>query len=659
MQNQAFMKVDISSILGQINENITFFQPLFEAIINSLDAQATKIDIDIKTDRQKTLFDNVERVSIVGYSVTDNGVGFNKDNRESFSKYLSTYKQKIGCKGIGRFTWLKIFGKIDVVSYTGTEKVSFNFNKNFSENNIKIENNENIPQTTINFNDINTDYYKKYNNEKLIDSDDSLIIDIEKIKEIISDYLSVKLFLLNNSGTKFNITLKLGKNITTINNDNIIKFKEKIFTISSSVGENQQQIKYDFSLYYAFENNEKNIHKHFYCAHGRTVKPFTRSIDPKLLPNDDSSIMLLTSEYFNERTNNEWNEFIFSMSDNNKTLTNPLPIPYINEHLRTVIDTILLEKYPALANDNQKIIEESIDEYPYLAKYIKEDKSQIKVKSDVVKSAQKKFVDEKEKVKANFIKILESNKHTNKKVFIDNIAKINDISARELAQYFLYREQIIKAIQKVKDDKETTEADLHNLFMKMGIISNSEERDFSIYDTNLWLFDDKFLTYNCAFSDKKLKIIKEYVSKEQNINNDNNNCEPDIAIFYNNVSNNAKDVVIIEFKSPNAKDLQNGVGIYELSRNIYPIVETIDNVRMVFGYVVLNINEQMAKNLSKQAGVKTISFGDYPIFYVYNENIEDKNHNKIPVHLYIMSIDSICIDAELRNRTFLDIIKNK
>ena len=26
---------------------------------------------------------------------------------------------------------------------------------------------------------------------------------------------------------------------------------------------------------------------------------------------------------------------------------------------------------------------------------------------------------------------------------------------------------------------------------------------------------------------------------------------------------------------------------------------------------------------------------------------------------YIMSIDSICIDAELRNRTFLDIIKNK
>lgn len=117
--------------------------------------------------------------------------------------------------------------------------------------------------------------------------------------------------------------------MTNINNDNIVKFNKKNFSIYSSIDE-EQQIKYDFSLYYAFENNEKNMHKHFYCAQGRIVKPFTKSIVPKLLPNNDSSIMLLTSEYFNERTNNEWNEFIFSMSDNNKTITNPLPIPYIN-----------------------------------------------------------------------------------------------------------------------------------------------------------------------------------------------------------------------------------------------------------------------------------------------------------------------------------------
>ena len=220
------------------------------------------------------------------------------------------------------------------------------------------------------------------------------------------------------------------------------------------------------------------------------------------------------------------------------------------------------------------------------------------------------------------------------------------------------KEFIDDAIQKIKDDDTSTEADLHNLFMNMGIISKSEDINFSIYDTNLWLFDDKFLTYSSAFSDKKIKTIAEIsTSDSENITNQNN--EPDIAAFYTTVDGNLKDVVVIEFKSPNAKELQNGVSVYELSRNIYPIVEKMDDVRMAFGYVVLNIDDIMAKNLSKQPGVKTFSTSSTPIFYIYNENIEDKNNNKIPVHTYIVSIDSICNDAMLRNKTFLDIIKNK
>lgn len=658
MVDNAFMKVDISSILGQINENITFFQPLFEAIINSLDASATNIEVDIKTDKQKTLFDNIERVAITGYSVTDNGTGFTADNRTSFLKYLSSYKQKLGCKGIGRFTWLKIFDNISIESFTGEEKVSFTFNSNFSENDITAESNTTSKKTIVSFLDINSNYYKKFNNAKLIESDESLIVDLEKIKETISDYLSVKLFLLDNLNVQFSIKINLGSKSVIINNSNITKFDEKTFSLYASLDEGKTSVKYDFSLYYTFESDAKNKHKHFYCAHGRTVKPFTKSVNNKFLPNHDSSIMLLTSEYFNERTNNEWNEFVFNMHDNNKSPVNPLPIPTINERLKEIIDSILVEKYPTLSSENENIVNECIDECPHLAKYIRKDTSQIKVKSEVLKTAQKTFVDEKEKVKENFIKMLESKKHANKEVFLENISKINDISARELAQYFLYREQIIKAIQKVKEDDKSTEADLHNLFMKMGTISNEDDQECNIYDTNLWLFDDKFLTYNCAFSDKRLKQIKQYISESYS-NTDNDNNEPDITVFYNNISEEFRDIVVIEFKGPNAKELQNGVGVYELSRNIYPVVETMDNVRMAFGYVILNIDEQMSKNLSRQPGVKTFSHGDCPIFYVYNENIKDKNQNNIPVHTYIVSINSICKDAELRNKTFLNIIKNK
>jgi hypothetical protein len=52
----------------------------------------------------------------------------------------------------------------------------------------------------------------------------------------------------------------------------------------------------------------------------------------------------LTSDIFIERTNNEWNEFVFNMYDNNYTVY-PLPIPTINERLKEIIDSILVEKY--------------------------------------------------------------------------------------------------------------------------------------------------------------------------------------------------------------------------------------------------------------------------------------------------------------------------
>jgi hypothetical protein len=39
----------------------------------------------------------------------------------------------------------------------------------------------------------------------------------------------------------------------------------------------------------------------------------------------------------------------------------------------------------------------------------------------------------------------------------------------------------------------------------------------------------------------------------------NDNNEPDITVFYYNISEEFRDIVVIEFKGPNAKELQNGV----------------------------------------------------------------------------------------------------
>lgn len=650
------VKVEISSILNQLKQDISFYQPMLEAIVNSLEARATNIEIHLDTIKQKTLFDSLERVTVSGYTIIDNGVGFNKENRISFSNYLSSYKQKLGCKGIGRFTWLKIFEKISINSYTGTENISFDFDKNFSEDSFNIKEDNTNQKTIIKFDDVLTKYYEKFTTLKSLGNDESLIVDINEIRQLIFDYLSVKLFLLNKKEIKFNIKICIENNTVTISNNDVINLLQKDFSLFATLDEGQTNVKYDFSLYYSFEHNYKSEQKHYYCAHERTVKPFTKSCNIGVLPDCASSFMLLTSNYFDERISDERNQFTFNIADNNKTTDNPIPGPMINEKLKQVINEILLEQYPNLADDNEKIIEECSYQYPHLAKYIKEDKSAIKNKEEVVKTAKKKFEDEKEQVKNNFSKLLKEG-NIKEDVFLSHVEKINDISARELAQYFLYREQIIDALNRLDNENSNCEADLHNLFMKMGRISLEEESKDTKYDSNLWLLDDKFMSYFGAFSDKQIKIIKDKILKEYESNEDDKK-EPDLTIFYSDVNNKQKDLIVIEFKPISAKSLEKGVALYEIQRNLGIITSSFDDIRNIYGYVITKIDDEFCRALEYQDLTKLFSNGNTPMFYKYNNKLKNKNGNNVDAHIYLLSAEMICSDATARNKLFLDIIRN-
>ncbi|OYU72359.1 MAG: hypothetical protein CFE32_23985, partial [Alphaproteobacteria bacterium PA3] len=50
------------------------------------------------------------------FVITDNGVGLNDDNFESFRTYDSRLKSKKGGKGVGRLTWLKVFESVKIIS---------------------------------------------------------------------------------------------------------------------------------------------------------------------------------------------------------------------------------------------------------------------------------------------------------------------------------------------------------------------------------------------------------------------------------------------------------------------------------------------------------------------------------------------------------------
>ena len=96
--------------------------PVFEAVVNSIQAieesgnlQSGEIEVRIVREAQTT-FGDIEIPAIADFLITDNGIGFDDSNFDSFETSDSIHKQAKGGKGVGRFLWLKAFDAVEVDS---------------------------------------------------------------------------------------------------------------------------------------------------------------------------------------------------------------------------------------------------------------------------------------------------------------------------------------------------------------------------------------------------------------------------------------------------------------------------------------------------------------------------------------------------------------
>ncbi|HEY9267965.1 MAG TPA: hypothetical protein VIO39_00765 [Methylotenera sp.] len=98
--------------------------PLFEAISNSIDAieehhdgfykHRIRIQLTVAHDLAYQAGDRL--LSIDGFDIIDDGVGFNDVNMASFEEAHTLSKVKLGGKGVGRFTYLKVFSRVHLRS---------------------------------------------------------------------------------------------------------------------------------------------------------------------------------------------------------------------------------------------------------------------------------------------------------------------------------------------------------------------------------------------------------------------------------------------------------------------------------------------------------------------------------------------------------------
>ena len=104
---------------------------MFDAVVNSLQAieyagsSAASPSIDIVVGRD-TVLDGLDTAGEVkDFTVTDNGVGFDDTNFDSFFTSDTQYKSGRGGKGIGRFLWPKAFQCAEVESHYQQDKEYF------------------------------------------------------------------------------------------------------------------------------------------------------------------------------------------------------------------------------------------------------------------------------------------------------------------------------------------------------------------------------------------------------------------------------------------------------------------------------------------------------------------------------------------------------
>ena len=113
------MRLDIRGQLNSMNlPSSKALWPLFETVVNAIQSIEDSenrangiINISVEREDQTQLMidEEVPLGRITSFSITDNGVGFTKDNYNSFNTAYSSYKIAKGCKGIGRFLWLLAF----------------------------------------------------------------------------------------------------------------------------------------------------------------------------------------------------------------------------------------------------------------------------------------------------------------------------------------------------------------------------------------------------------------------------------------------------------------------------------------------------------------------------------------------------------------------
>lgn len=642
--------------------------PVFEAVVNSIhsieekgNSDNGKVVLRINRATQESLdFDAKSLPPILGFTITDNGCGFDETNFKSFETLDSDHKIDKGCRGVGRLMWLKVFDLVEVESHfidvdSQLKKRVFLFNDKSGVHS------ENVQVATE---------QQSGTQIKLVGFDESYRKQVPiKGLTVANQLLEHVLWYFVRQGSAPNIQVEDAGEIFEL--DSLLE--EHMH--ESALLETIKIRDYAFDLtHIKFRASVNKKHQLALCAANRLVKE--ESIQGKIpglygkisdASGEFTYTCYVSSGYLDDRVRSERTSF--DIAENVEDMLNEVSFKDIRdavlERTKEYLQDVLTENVSAGRKRVDDFINSHAPRYRPIAHYVAEEQLIVDPeKSDkeieLHLHAQWYEVERQLVSEGHDIMQPQNEEHIEqyKERLSEYLQKAEDLKQSDLANYVSHRKVIIdllqKSIERLDDGKYAREDMIHELIMPM----RKDSSEVLLDSCNLWLIDERLAFHNYLASDKTLNAMP--------ITGNDSTKEPDLLslrVFDNPLLVNDQNsfplasITVVEIKRPMRNDMREG-------EDKDPIAQALGYVERIregqaktksglliprnhdipaYCYIVCDLTSTMVTRCKNFSLTMT---ADGMGFFGYNPNYK--------AYIEVISFNQLVRAAKERNRAFFD-----
>jgi Histidine kinase-, DNA gyrase B-, and HSP90-like ATPase len=581
-----------------------------EAITNSIHANARLIEISLMFSEpsQKSVLGAESRTVLQGISVADDGEGFTEDNLSYFDEICTSHKDSIGGKGVGRLSFLKFANKVTIQSQTAKDFVEFDYTPNFDLSTVTRLQNQGRQYTLIELSQFN----------------EQINTQVSNLVSTICDDLRLLLFLKKQQQQVISLSFK--HNSDQSFEQNFTFSADDITSVHKSTFQYEDET---FECHLFRDESPKKGIVAMLCADDLCIENYT--ISKKF--NVCRYSIFVTSSYFNSRSNIERQRLEIPATEEETDLISRINrkglMQKIHDECMNIVGQHSEQDIQSFKKDN---LEKLKKYYPYIDSESLGGKADLMDAEEIVKVYRKTQADREDKL----IEMLEDGRST-------PISDISHLASDDLARYIVHRALVIDSLSKLP--RGSAEDEIHNAILPKRSDGKSP------HENNIWLLDDKFLSYSSVHSDETLKGIIDSVNDEVE---SKQKRRPDVAAFFTkDERNNPNKLVIVEFKKPQADVFDNSKALVQCRIYANELVSKISSVLQVFAFAIVDIDDEFYTEL-KQTNYKDIFSPNERILY---QDFKIGSNESVLLHQYVMATTALLQDAKSRNKVFEDILR--